>query len=80
MRLDTGHYPTSEQGLETLVKRPSGEAKWQEPYLKKALPLDPWGYSYTYKQPGEHGDYVILSYGRDGKPGGNDEEADITNW
>lgn len=80
LRLDTGHYPTSEQGLETLVKPPPSEAKWQGPYLKKALPLDPWGHSYTYKQPGEHGDYDILSYGRDGKSGGNDEEADITNW
>lgn len=79
-RLDTGHYPKSEQGLDVLAKQPSGEAKWQGPYLKKALPPDPWGKPYVYKQPGEHGDYDILSYGRDGKPGGEAENADVTNW
>lgn len=79
-RLDTGHYPNNEQGLDALSKQPAGEAKWQGPYLKKALPPDPWGKPYIYKQPGEHGDYDILSYGRDGKPGGEAEDADITNW
>ncbi len=80
LRLDTGHYPSTEQGLEALVVQPTGEAKWQGPYLKKALPLDPWGRSYVYKQPGEHGDYDILSYGRDGKPGGTGDNMDIVNW
>lgn len=80
LRLDTGHYPSSEQGLQALVKQPAGETKWQGPYLKKALPPDPWSNSYVYRQPGEHGDYDILSYGRDGKPGGSAEDADITNW
>lgn len=79
-RLDTGHYPQSEQGLAALVTQPAGESKWQGPYLKKALPFDPWGKVYIYKQPGDHGDYDILSYGRDGKPGGDAENADITNW
>lgn len=79
-RLDTGHYPKSEQGLDALVKQPAGEAKWEGPYLKKALPPDPWGKPYVYKYPGEHGDYDILSYGRDGKPGGEAENADVINW
>jgi general secretion pathway protein G len=80
LRLDIGHYPTSEQGLEALVKQPAGETKWQGPYLKKAVPLDPWGHPYVYKYPGDHGDYDILSYGRDGKPGGEGDDADIANW
>ncbi len=79
-RLDTGNYPASEHGLEALVKNVAVEPKWQGPYLKKALPPDPWDRPYLYKQPGEHGDYDILSTGRDGKPGGRAENADITNW
>jgi general secretion pathway protein G len=79
-RLDTGHYPRTEEGLTALEKRPAGESRWQGPYLKKAVPLDPWNHPYAYKAPGEHGDYDILSYGRDGKPGGEGEDADITNW
>jgi general secretion pathway protein G len=79
-RLDTGHYPDSTQGLAVLVARPANEPKWAGPYLKKAVPLDPWGNPYIYKQPGDHGDFDLLSYGKDGKPGGSDEAADITNW
>ena len=79
-RLDTGNYPSSEHGLEALVKNAAGEPKWQGPYLKKALPHDPWDRAYVYRQPGEHGDYDIFSYGRDGKPGGRAEDADIGNW
>jgi general secretion pathway protein G len=78
--LDVGHYATDEQGLDALIKQPAGEKKWQGPYLKKAVPLDPWDKPYIYQQPGEHGDYDILSFGRDGKPGGEKEDADITNW
>jgi general secretion pathway protein G len=78
--LDVGHYATNEQGLDALIKQPAGEMKWQGPYLKKRVPLDPWDKPYIYQQPGEHGDYDILSYGRDGKPGGEKEDADITNW
>ena len=79
-RLDAGHYPTSEQGLEALVTRPQNEPKWSGPYLKKAVPQDPWGRPYVYKFPGEHGDYDIYSFGKDGQPGGQGDNADITNW
>ena len=79
-RLDTGHFPTSEQGLEALVTRPQNEPKWSGPYLKKAIPQDPWGRAYMYKFPGEHGDYDISSFGKDGQPGGQGDNADITNW
>ena len=79
-RLDVGHYPTSEQGLQALVTQPSGEVNWAGPYLKKAVPPDPWGRSYVYQQPGSHGDFDLVSYGKDGRPGGNGEDADITNW
>jgi general secretion pathway protein G len=79
-RLDTGHYPTNEQGLNALNARPENEPKWSGPYLKKAVPVDPWGNKYVYRAPGEHGEYDLLSYGKDGKLGGADEAADITNW
>ena len=79
-RLDVGHYPTSEQGLLALMDRPSGEVKWSGPYLKKAVPLDPWSNSYIYKFPGEHGEYDLMSYGKDGQPGGSDEAEDIVSW
>lgn len=79
-RLDTGHYPHSEEGLAALFTKPSNEAKWSGPYLQKNVPLDPWGNAYLYKQPGEHGEYDLLSYGKDGQPGGSDEASDITNW
>lgn len=79
-RLDTGHYPNQQQGLPALVTRPADETKWDGPYLRKGLPLDPWGNSYVYKIPGEKGDFDVLSYGKDGQPGGTDEAADIGNW
>ncbi|HQT25940.1 MAG TPA: type II secretion system major pseudopilin GspG [Burkholderiales bacterium] len=79
-RLDVGHYPTTEQGLAALNAKPANEVKWDGPYLKKKVPLDPWGKPYVYRQPGEHGDYDLLSYGRDGQPGGTGEDADITSW
>ena len=79
-RLDTGHYPLSEQGLQALMERPSNDDKWAGPYLKKAVPPDPWGRPYVYRQPGEHGEFDLYSYGKDGQPGGNGEDADITNW
>lgn len=79
-RLDTGRLPTTEQGLAALMTQPSGATKWRGPYLKKAVPPDPWGQPYQYKQPGEHGDFDILSFGRDGKPGGQGDDADIVNW
>lgn len=79
-RLDTGHYPSMDQGLAALTNRPANEPKWDGPYLKKEVPPDPWGKSYIYKSPGEHGAYDLLSYGKDGQPGGTGENADITNW
>lgn len=79
-RLDTGHFPTTEQGLKALMERPANMPKWQGPYLKKSVPDDPWGHAYQYTSPGTHGEYDLLSYGRDGRPGGQDEDADITNW
>ena len=78
-RLDTGHYPPQEAGLQALITAPSSEPKWQGPYLEKALPLDPWGQPYVYLIPGEHGEYDLVSHGKDGKPGGTEENADITN-
>ena len=79
-RLDTGHYPSSEEGLSALFTKPSSETKWSGPYLQKNVPLDPWGKPYVYKKPGEHGDYDLLSYGKDGVPGGSGEASDVTNW
>lgn len=79
-RLDTGHYPSTEQGLAALVKKPGTEPKWAGPYLQKDVPLDPWGKAFLYKSPGQHGDFDLSSLGRDGKPGGSGEDADITSW
>jgi len=79
-RLDTGHYPAMDQGLAALVSRPPNEPKWDGPYLQRSLPGDPWGNAYVYRIPGEHGEYDLLSYGKDGQPGGAGEAADITNW
>ncbi len=79
-RLDVGRYPTGEQGLEALNAQPAGEARWQGPYLRKAVPKDPWGNAYQYRAPGEHGEYDLLSLGKDGQPGGTGEAADIVNW
>ena len=79
-RLDVGRYPSSEQGLQALMAAPAGESRWQGPYLRKAVPADPWGNAYRYRHPGEHGEYDIFSYGADGQPGGDATNADITNW
>lgn len=79
-RLDVGHYPTTEQGLPALMKQPAGESRWQGPYLKKDVPADPWGMAYQYRQPGEHSEFDLYSYGKDGKTGGEGQAADITNW
>ncbi len=78
-RLDTGRYPSAEAGLAALVNRPQNEPKWNGPYLKKTVPLDPWGKPYVYKQPGERGDFDLASFGRDGQAGGQGDNADVTN-
>ncbi|MCA3142768.1 MAG: type II secretion system major pseudopilin GspG [Rhodocyclaceae bacterium] len=79
-RLDVGRYPSTEQGLGALETRPQGEAKWQGPYLKKAVPMDPWGKAYQYRSPGEKGEFDLFSFGKDGQPGGEGEAGDVGNW
>lgn len=80
-RLDTGHYPSTEQGLRTLVERPSDEPKWSGPYLSRALPVDPWGRHYAYRYPGDSGhDFELTSLGKDGQPGGSGLDADVSVW
>jgi len=79
-RLDMGRYPTSEEGLAVLVTPVTNEPNWGGPYLKKGVPVDPWGRPYLYQQPGSHSDFDLQSYGKDGRPGGTGEDADITNW
>lgn len=78
-RLDTGRYPDNELGLGALLQRPAGEPKWNGPYLRKSLPLDPWGKPYVYRMPGENGEFDLVSFGKDGQPGGSGESADISN-
>lgn len=78
-RLDVGAYPTTEQGLAALLAPPARVARWHGPYLAKALPQDPWGSNYAYFAPGRQAEYEILSYGQDGKPGGQDGNADISS-
>lgn len=79
-RLDVGRYPSTELGLAALTTKPPNEPKWRGPYLKKTIPLDPWGRPYVYRQPGERGEFDLVSYGKDGAPGGTGDAADITNW
>ena len=84
-KLDTGSYPTTEQGLQALVEPPAtGELakSWREGgYLEKGkVPNDPWGNPYIYLCPGTHGDFDIISYGADGIAGGEGKNADINNW
>lgn len=79
-RIDLGHYPSTEQGLQALVVKPADEPRWAGPYLSKAVPKDPWHNDYQYRAPGEHGEYDLLSFGRDGRPGGEGEDADLVSW
>ncbi len=79
-RLDVGRYPTTEEGLQALRQKPGGLDRWDGPYLKKDLPVDPWNKPYVYKSPGDHGPYDIISYGADGVPGGDGDNRDITSW
>ena len=77
-RLDMRRYPSAEEGLAALVAKPASAGNWTGPYLKKAVPNDPWGRPYVYRVPGQKGEFELLSYGRDGKPGGASEDADIS--
>lgn len=79
-RLDVGQYPSTQQGLAALLTRPEGLQRWNGPYLQKAAPPDPWGRPYQYKSPGEHGDFDVFSFGKDGQVGGSGDAADITSW
>jgi len=78
-RLDLKRYPTTEQGLKVLVARPPNEPAWSGPYLRKEVPLDPWGRPYAYRSPGEKAEFELISFGRDGRQGGSGEDADIGN-
>ena len=75
--LDTGSQPTS---LDALVNEPGDADGWNGPYVKSSILKDPWGRDYEFRSPGDHGDFDIVSYGADGQPGGDDNNADITSW
>ncbi len=84
-RLDNDAFPSSQQGLEALRSRPSGEpqaANWRGPYLRKAVPVDPWGRPYLYRAPGTVNttSFDLLTLGRDGREGGSGDDADVTSW
>ena len=83
-RLDTGAYPTTQQGLQALMELPQVDppANWRGPYLRKAVPSDPWGRAYVFIAPGEANPrgFDLLSFGADGKPGGDGEDADVLSW
>ncbi len=79
-RLDVGRYPSSEEGLNSLMVAPANAKSWRGPYLKKSIPLDPWGASYQYQSPGIRGAYDLFSQGSDSKIGGTGDAADIGNW
>lgn len=81
-RIDTGSFPSTEEGLNALLVKPASvtsAAKWNGPYLSKAVPPDPWGRPYIYRVPGAKGDYDLISHGKDGQPGGTGDAADITS-
>lgn len=82
-RLDIGSYPTTTQGLGALWEQPSTAAtRWRGPYLRRAIPLDPWGNPYVYRSPGERESrpYELISFGADGRAGGNGDAEDLTSW
>lgn len=79
-RLDMGQFPTTDQGLRVLLTAPGSDTRWRGPYLKGAIPNDPWGMPYQYRAPGSNGrDYDIVSYGRDKSAGGSGDDADLSN-
>lgn len=80
-KLDTGVFPTTEQGLQALRAKPANANQWNGPYMPKEIPVDPWGHAYVYRYPGTNGDEPdIISYGADGKEGGEGINADIVSW
>lgn len=80
-KLDVGKYPSSDEGLEALVEKPSDIKRWNGPYLRKSkVPKDPWLQDYYYSSPGGHGRFDLYSYGADEKEGGEEEDQDINSW
>ena len=80
-KLEVGRYPSSQEGLQALIAQPAGLNNWNGPYWKKStVPKDPWGNDYMYIFPGQHGSYDIISYGADGKEGGDGTDKDVTSW
>lgn len=80
-RLETGQYPSSDEGLEALIQKPASADKWSGPYLRKrVLPKDPWGQEYRYRSPGENGTYDLYSLGADNTEGGAGENTDVVSW
>ena len=78
-RIDVGHFPANEEGLAVLLSNIRGNPKWNGPYLSKAIPLDPWGGAYEYRIGSKDKDFEVLSFGKDRQPGGEGENADISN-
>ncbi|MEK7802660.1 MAG: type II secretion system major pseudopilin GspG [Pseudomonadota bacterium] len=78
-RIDVGRYPTSEECLSALMVRPSTDSKWNGPYLKREIPLDPWGHPYRCISPGSKSEIDVMSLGKDGQLGGSGDNSDITN-
>ncbi len=80
-KLDVGKYPTTEQGLSSLVEKPAGSKRWNGPYLRKdKVPHDAWIQPFHYASPGQHGKFDLYSYGADDKEGGEGEDQDIASW
>ncbi len=79
-RLDNGRYPTTDEGLNILREKPEDLKNWDGPYLPKQVPSDPWDQPYQYKNPGDHGEYDLFSYGKDGVEGGEKTDKDIVSW
>jgi general secretion pathway protein G len=80
-KLDVGRYPTTEEGLQVLIRNTGNIPNWNGPYLNKiVVPLDPWKHEYVYRSPGQHGEFDVYSLGPDGREGGEGENADITSW
>lgn len=79
--LDNGRYPSTQEGLGALLHAPQDAKKWNGPYLRKAEgTVDPWGRPYLYLAPGAHGEFDVLSYGRDGQAGGSGDDRDVVSW
>ncbi len=79
-KLDVGRYPSSQEGLEALTRKPSNATGWNGPYLKSDVPMDPWNREYHYQYPGERAEVDIYTYGANGSPGGEGEDTDVGNW